>query len=649
LTADMASFPLLFSPGRIGSLETKNRLVMAPLTTFAAGPEGYATDAHVNHYRVRAAGGVGLIIVEGTSINEAGHAFNANTQISIRDDRFIPGLARVARAIKENGARAAIQFHHTGIAGPKSVGPSALPNLRKGVVPHELSIEEIGELVECFGQAGRRAREAGFDAVEIHGAHGYLVSSFLSPSSNKRRDQYGGSVENRTRFGQEIIQSIHRHAGSDFPVMFRMNGADYVDGGVTVEDAMAQAPFIAGAGAAALHISASAREGGTWQWLSYLFPAGAITHLAAAVKKKVNVPVITVGKINDPGLAESLLREGKADFVALGRALFADPEWPNKVREGRLQDIRKCIYCTMCSRNTGRDDKAYPWACCSINPAMAYNWRGEDYTLRPATSPKDVLVVGGGLAGLHAAAVLAERGHRTTLYERTQHLGGQWLIASGQDYKKDSDFGRLLGQEVSRLRRSGATVVLGREVTPELARRLAPAATVVATGALPLRDIPGSDSEGVVQANDVLLGRVAVGATTAVVGGNYVGMEAALYLAERGHKVYLLTRSRVGRGVGRLVRRGLEDRLIECGVHLLPFSQVVEVGHRGVKFLTDDWFEFRFLPADSVVLATGSASQNELYLQLRESLPEVYCIGDAVAPRDAFTAIHSAEDVARKI
>lgn len=213
-------------------------------------------------------------------------------------------------------------------------------------------------------------------------------------------------------------------------------------------------------------------------------------------------------------------------------------------------------------------------------PDTGLQLAGEDYTLRPAAAPKDVLVVGGGLAGIHAALPCLLRG---------------------------------------------------------------------ATGALPLRDIPGSDSEHVVQANNVLLGQARVGATVVVVGGNYVGMESALYLAERGHKVYLLTRSRVGRGVGRLVRRGLEDRLIERGVHMFPFSQAVEVGARGVKYLTDDWFEFRFLPADTIVLATGSASQKELYLQLRESLPEVYSVGDAVAPRDAFSAIHSAEDVARRI
>ncbi|MFC1928935.1 NAD-binding protein, partial [Chloroflexota bacterium] len=469
----MARFPKLFQPGRIGTLEVRNRIVMPAMGTFTADSEGYITDRTIDYHVERVKGGVGLIITQAVAILS-----DANTPyiMSLYDDKFIPRLKELSHAVHQYGASIALQLAHRGMAGslfydPKeageinSIGPSAVNLVETGLTGKELTREDISHMVEAYAEGARRAKEAGFDAIEFHGAHGYLISNFLSGYTNRRSDEYGGTPEKRARFACEILKRTREKVGPDFPVIFRFSGADFLPNGITLEDTLIQAPMLVEAGANALHVSASAQETTEWQFLSYLWPDGAIVYLAEAVKKVVNVPVITVGKLSDPLVAERILEEGKADFVAMGRGLLADPELPNKAKQGRLDDIRRCIYCNNCRLFTSQERVRFGGTLCTVNPAIC---REREFALKPTAAPKKVMVIGGGLAGMEASRVLAERGHQVNLYERSDRLGGQWNIACQLPLKEGfANVTRYLSKGMDK---AGVNVVLNKEVTPELVK-----------------------------------------------------------------------------------------------------------------------------------------------------------------------------------
>jgi 2,4-dienoyl-CoA reductase-like NADH-dependent reductase (Old Yellow Enzyme family) len=462
----MDTFTEIFQPGRINLLEMKNRIVMAAVGSSLADCEGAVTDRAIDFYVERAKGGVGLIIVKLTSVMK--NARGSKHHLAAYDDKFIPRLRDLALAVKGHGARVALQLGHHGnnASHPRRqqgfppgeqvvVGPSPVAYIETGVIPHELTRAEIRELVEAFASASLRAKAAGFDAVEFHGAHGKLISQFLSPYYNRRTDEYGGSVENRARFGCEILAAARRTMGPSFPLIMRMDGWDGYEGGFSPEEAVATAPLFVVAGADALHVSAGASEATHWQFVTYLQESGALVHLAEAVKKVVSVPVITVGKLGDPLLAEAVLKQGKADFIAMARPLLADPCLVNKTREGRRKEIRSCIYCNNCVGSG-----SYQGWSCTVNPSVM---REREYAITPAPVRKNVMIIGGGLAGMEAAAVCAERGHTVTLYEKTGDLGGQWNIACRQEHKRHfTAVTRRLRQEMND---AGVTVLLDTEVT----------------------------------------------------------------------------------------------------------------------------------------------------------------------------------------
>lgn len=523
------------------------------------------------------------------------------------------------------------------------VGPSAVLSARTGETPRELSREEIHYLVECFAEAARRVKDAGFDAVEFHGAHGYLISEFLSPRSNRRTDEYGGSPEKRAKFACDILSRTRQKVGPDFPIIFRFSGSDYIEGGINIDDSVRQAPLFVQAGANALHVSASVGESTQWQFLCYLYPAGAITPLAQAVKRVASVPVITVGKIGDPILAERILEEGKADFVAMARALLVDAELPNKAREGRFDEIRRCIYCNTCLSRLRSSILAGGGLHCAVNPDL---FRERESKIKPAAVAKKVMVIGGGLAGMEAARVLAERGHQVTLYERSSKLGGQWNIACQQEGKED--FASLTSYLARRLDGAGVSVILNREVTLDLVRETNPGAVVVATGAVPATlDVPGADLENVVQAVDVITGEARVGDRVVIVGGRYVGMEVAISLARQGKKVSLVTRSDLGRDVERNILLTLRQMLVDNGVFFYPNSPVHEITRNGVYVVQNH--DLLFLKADTVVLAVGTKAENRLAEMLKNTTPDVYTIGDCIEPRGALEAIHEGRAVGCQI
>lgn len=644
---EMNAFSELFRPGRINRLKIDNRIVMAAIGSKLADEEGYVTDRAIDYYVERAKGGVGLIIVKFTSVTA--NARGSRNHLAACEDKFVPRLQDLSSAVKRHGARVALQLGHHGnnSSHPRRqhgfppgeqviVGPSPVAYIETGVVPRELTRDEIHELVEAFASASQRAKEAGFDAVEFHGAHGKLISQFLSPYYNRRADEYGGGVENRARFGSEILAAARDKVGADFPLIMRIDGWDGYEGGLALEEAVAVAPLFVAAGADALHVSAGASEATHWQFLTYMQESGGLVHLADAVKKAVTVPVITVGKLGDPVLAEAVLKGGKADFIALGRPLVADPHLPRKTREGRLEEIRGCIYCNNCVGSGSYKE----WSC-TVNPAVM---REREFQIKPAPAVKEVMVIGGGLAGMEAAKVCSQRGHKVTLFEKTKELGGQWNIACRQEYKRH--FATVIQRLEREMDEAGVKVVFDTEVTKDLVIMQNPDAVIIATGATPA-DLPvrGADHKNVVQANDVIRGAVTVGDRVVVIGGRHVGLEVAIALARQGKDVSLVTRRKVGRDVRKATRLALLDRLMEQKVRLYPYFEVVEIRDNGVMAVNEG--TLFFLKADTVVLGVGATPEKGLIDMLRPVVAELHAIGDCVEPKDALAAISQDAEVGR--
>lgn len=652
----------LFKPGRIGTLELKNRLVMTAMATLAPDPEGFVTSRVIDYFVERAKGGVGLIITMGACV-----ARDAATpgRLWVFDDKFIPGLKDLVDAVHAYGSRIALQMIHPGLlfttvpgyetmqreVAPVGVpvSPSAKAWPWEGMSVRELSADDIAHLVKGYGQAARRAKAAGFDAIEIMAGHGNLMCDFLSPLRNKRADKYGGTTAKRARFACEAISEARKSVGRDFPILFRFSGSDFLEGGICLEETTKQAPLFVEAGADALDVTAGV-EKFSFIAPTYLHPDGTFAHLAAAIKKVVKVPVIAVGKLSDPVLADRLLAEGKADFIALGRSLLADPAFPNKVREDRLEEIHKCICCNNCLarffENSWKRSAGIRGLGCTVNPSLL---RETEFQLRPATKPKKVLVIGGGLAGLEAARTLAERGHQVSLYEKSDKLGGQWLIASQLGHKEQ--FASLLERMIKGLDKSGVKVILNTEVSRELVQQIKPDAIIIATGATPKTlDVPGAGEANVVQAIDVFTGKAAVKESVVIIGGRARGMEAAELLATQGKKVSLVTINRLGENGSPLERsifRTLRDRLIELKVLFYTNAAVREITKAGLYIAWEG--EIVFLQADTIVLAVGADASSRLAEELKGLAPEIYQIGDCAKPRDAMVAIEEGAEVARQI
>jgi NADPH-dependent 2,4-dienoyl-CoA reductase/sulfur reductase-like enzyme len=507
-------------------------------------------------------------------------------------------------------------------------------------VPRELATGEVEDLVEKFAEAARRARDAGFDLVDLHGCHGYLLSGFLSPHTNKRSDKYGGSVEGRARFVVEIVRAIKERVGRDFPVGCRINGSDYMPGGVTPDMARDTARLLEEAGADLIGVSGGAYGSYPVIVPPYDQPRGCNAPLAEGVKGVVKIPVAVAGRLDDPRTADDILASGKADLAAIGRGLLVDPELPIKALRGEFREIRPCIACNVCI-----DANATEPITCTVNPEAG---REREMEIVPASGPKRVVVIGGGVAGLEAARVAALRGHRVSLYEEDEEVGGQWILAAKPPHKQDHM--KLLDYLSGQLEKLGVECRLGKKVSPAMVEELNPDVVIVAIGAAPLvPPIPGIDCDQVTSAWDVLRGH-SVGRRVLVIGGGMTGLETAEFLGVRGGDVVVVEQLKhAGADMGGTVRWHLMNRIRSQNVQILTSTQVREIRPDGAAVVSRNGSEETLGPFDTIVVACGAVSRDGLSVEIRGKASEVYVIGDAAGPRRGFEAIREGSEIGRKI
>lgn len=672
-------FERLNEPGRIGRVKTKNRMVKPAQSLGFSTEDGYVSDTSLAHYEVIAQSGVGLLIVESAGVDfPAGHL--PLGWLLINDDKFIARLGELTKLIHSHGVPTFLQLIHWGPSqmvvpgvqarSSSTMGISELPRKTYGPTLG-LTIAEIEGIVEKFAEAAKRAEKAGFDGVEVHGAHGYLINSFLSGAWNKREDRYGGSLENRARLAGEIIRAIKARVGKEFPVGIRVNGAEYgVKGGLTPNESQALCRMIQESGADHIHVSAFGfglynRVVNPEQLFYPEAPkplgegldgsrkgAGALTLLASGIKRAVSIPVIAVGRL-DPILAEEVLRQGRADFIAMGRCLLADPQAPRKVMEGRVEDIAPCTGCIMCidSHVQGKP------VVCRINALLG---REREYALRPAEQKKKVMVVGGGPSGMEAARASALRGHEVILYERAHRLGGALSLVGLVKGLEVEDLVALTRYFQTQLRKLGVEVRLGVEVDEGLIRRMNPDAVILATGGTAVTpEIPGINRP--IVADQSWLHRTVkpylrifgprvlrwltnfylpLGKRVVIIGGGIQGIELAEFLVKRGRKVTVTeTSDALGAELAGYTKERLLAWLAERGCALMSGVRYEEITDKGLALVTKEGKK-QFIEADTILPALRLRPNADFFESLKGKFQEVYLIGDAREPHLILEAVH---------
>ena len=692
----MGTFDNLLRPGRIGRMELRNRIVMAPMGSNFAEPDGTCGERIQAYYEARAAGGAGLLIMGVCAI-----AYPAGTaepfQVGVSEERFVPGLTALAERVHRHGAKVAMQLQHAGKTSVRDMAegrelwvPSLPPPLKTDMM-QALTREELGafisssksregpgirirvmdkadiaQMAEWFAAAAERARRAGFDGVELHAAHSYIIAGFLSAYYNTRDDEYGGSLENRARMLLEVIAAVRARVGADFPVWLRLDAEELrTPGGITLDDAKAVARMAEAAGVDAVSVSAYANTstGVAFTEAPLVQQKAGFLPWAAEIKGGLRIPVIAVGRL-EPEVADTAIGAGQCDFVAMARKLLADPELPRKLIENRPEDIRPCIYCYACVSQIFINQRVK----CAVNPLTGHEF---ETRLNPVASPAHIVVVGGGPAGLEAARVAALRGHRVTLVERSGRLGGT-LFFAGLAYAEN---GTLLDHLVRQVKKLPIQLMLDTAATPALIRELKADAVIVATGAeRSAPAIPGAEQDhvwsgdelrrlmtddraeeiakrklsfgqralmkagslaGVTDSSDAIqnLSRLwmPLGKRVAIIGGGLVGLELAEFLVERGRQVTVLEEGpSLGRELSIVRRWRVLDSLRQHKAELLTQATVTGIGSKAVSYSTADG-ETRSLPADSVVLAIGARPDDRLAKELESVRVPVITAGDGAA------------------
>jgi 2,4-dienoyl-CoA reductase-like NADH-dependent reductase (Old Yellow Enzyme family)/thioredoxin reductase len=627
---------MLLEPVKVGTMTLRNRIVVPPMENLFNNADGSVSEDLIAYYERRAKGGAGMIVIQNSHVdNKASRS--AVCQLSVASHHMVPGLNKLAETIKMRGAGSVMQIGHGGrqtspdsVPDMRPVAPSEVPTEEGAEPPRALSIPEIIEIEDAFAAAAGRVRMAGFDGVEIHSAHGYLVCEFISPLTNKRTDEYGGSFEKRCRFCLNIIRKVRETVGATFTVGVRISGDEYMEGGLSQEEAAKYAKTLADTGLIEyLHVSSSNYGSFPHMFPTMYYERGHLRHLAAGVKKLVNIPVISVGSYNVK-VAEEALLAGDADLISIGRGSLADPDIPNKLAVGEVDDIRPCIL-----GNEGCITRIFGWVPigCEVNPELG---KERQWEKTPAPVKKKVLVAGGGAAGMEAARTAALRGHDVTLYEKSGELGGHLIEASVPKFK--SCVKDLLTWCVRQCSKGGFKVKLNTEVSKALIEKEKPDVLIIAVGSQFC--VPDADGCACVTGRDVLLGTAKLGKNVGG-GGGIIGCETALYLAEEQGKKATVVEALddVLIGMEAISREVLIDRLKAAGVEIRTDHKLVEIGEdRVVCSHRSNSVE---LACDSVVGCTGVYPNRETVEALRGIVPETYVIGDAA---DHFKIYHAFYD-----
>lgn len=635
----------MFTPIRIGSMTVPNRFVVPPMGNNFANTDGTLSETSKAYYLERALGGFGLITIESSVVDKK--AKGGPRKPCLYDDSTIDSFKNVIDACHDAGSKVSIQLQHAGSEGNEKVAghplkaASAIPASNGRNTPLAITTEEIYELIESYGDAALRAQKAGADAVEVHCAHGYLVSSFISQRTNKRVDEFGGCFENRMRLPRLIIENIRKKVGNSLAILCRINSTDDVPGGIDVHDSSVIAAYLEDCGIDGLHVSRSIHIHDEYMWAPTTLHAGFSAELVTEIKKAVSIPVITVGRYTEPQFAELMVRQGRCDLVAFGRQSLADPEMPNKAKNGKLDEMIPCIACLQgCVPNMFQGK---PIACLA-NPIL-----GHEAEFKPAEISKEVLVVGGGVGGMLAAWVCAKRGHNVTLVEKSEVLGGQMRLAAYPPGK--GDITNLVRNYISKCNQYGVKICTNTEATVELIKEKSPDVVIIATGATPLvLPIPGINDSGLIHAVDLLDGKKSCGKKVLVVGGGMVGCEVAAFLGEQEHEVTVIElREEVGADVISEHRKFLMNDFENYNIHTITGAKVSKFYDDGVDYLLTDGTEHDLKGFDSVVLAMGSRNYDPLSEVIKEVVKETYIVGDAVKARRALDATKEAFEVALNI
>lgn len=639
------SFNKLFQQVQVGPLTLKNRLILPGMERGYATPRGEVTQRYVDYIETRARGGVGLIIVESTYVEPSGKVRVA--QLGVQDNSLITGLKRLADVCHAHGAKIGTQITHAGrqtssqFTGMQPIAPS--PIFCQRVPPsepvREMTATEIKTYVRKFAEAAKRLQDAGFDLIEVHGAHGYLINQFVSPYTNKRTDEYGGTVENRMRFPLEIVEAVRSSVGKDLAIAYRLSAHEFVEGGLEPEDLVPLVKALEQAGVDIVGVSAGNYDSVVWTTPGADCPPGYYAELAKPIKRVLKIPIYVAGRINTPELAEKLIEEGKTDLVAMARALHADPEMPDKARQGKVEEIRRCVYCMHCSDLLSSNQLVS----CLVNPAA-----GRERTFQRVDStgtPKRVVIVGGGPAGLAAARSLASKAHRVILFERETKLGGQIPYAASAPHKEE--FIEVVNYLIRQTKKFGVEKRLGQTVTAETIMALNPDVVVIATGARPnYPSIPGLNPTKVRNALEVLSGKISIPDKALVIGGGMTGCETAEYMSNRGSEVVLvemtdaLARDAGNRSSYPIKKRVSEDPRIQVRLMTL----VTELGD-DYAVLQKDGVSVRVDGLGLIVVSAGMLADRTLADALIAAgfKGGLHVIGDSERPRKAADAIYEGE------
>ena len=625
-------YKCLFAPGKIGSMTVKNRCIMAPMSAALANADGTVSDELIAYFNARAEGGVGLILTEYAFVNPVGRS--SEHQISVADDDKIPGLRQLVDAVHARGAKIGLQLQHGGRRSiVERTAPSPIPMEAGQETPRVYSTKEVEALIEQFIDAADRAKRAGFDLVEIHCAHGYLLNDFISPRSNRRTDAFGGSMSGRARVVTRILRGIKERLGADYPVSVRMSAEELVADGHKKRDSAAMAQLFEEAGADLINVSCGVNGVG-YGIAPAAREAGHNVEAAEEISRVVEIPVSVAGRISEPEYAEAILRAGKTQFVTIGRALFADPEFVKKAEEGREDEIAPCVSCLQrCYGNYGHGGV---YRSCMVNP---FAMRETKMVITPAAERKKVVVVGAGPAGLETAWIAAARGHHVVLYDKNEMAGGQFHIAAVPPHKQILT--RAIRYYEVMCKKYGVELIYGVEADRETILAEKPDVVVVATGGTPIvPQIPGVEEANVLYGQQVLLGACLKGRRVLVVGGGAQGAETADHLGQYGYEVTVVEmREGIALDDPEATRQMLFQRFRDNGIKTLVGTTVKHLYPDGAD-CEREGKSFSLRGFDHVILSVGVRSYDPLSDLLRGSVPEVITVGDALAAKNAVEAIY---------